>query len=90
LEIGGHLTGFVGLEMTDEMPLQIQVTSRFYFRQRLLNEIFAKPPLPARCGVANRIHRLQFADGEQSDFFGIPSKLLTGRGNPFLYLGEPE
>jgi hypothetical protein len=90
LKPGGNLAGLVGLQATDEMPLEGQVVGRVHFGERLLNEILAEPALTAIGGLTNCLDWLRFADCQQSNFFRISSKSLTGGKNPFCYLGQPE
>ena len=64
---------FIRLQVTDHMPLNI-LWQCLVFLPDLLHFIFPKHTDAQIIGFLKRLHRLCLADGNQSDFFSLPTR----------------
>ncbi len=57
----------VRLEVTDEVPLDVELRQSLRLGRELLGVAFAERPLARRVGLANGIRRLRLRDGHELD-----------------------
>jgi len=75
----GGASGFVALQMADEMPGSLEVGDCGEFPLPFLNAVFAKVAEPGIIGFANRLRRVRFGDADQKNLFGFSGGATRGR-----------
>ena len=73
MEIFGHGAGFVRLQRSDKVPVDIQISKLRYFFQRFLQVVFAETALIVLVSGAYVLCRTGFADSEQQHAIGWPA-----------------
>ncbi len=88
VEVFGREAGLVGLEMTDELPLQRSSSLRA-FGDAFLHTILAHGTEAGPGDVVGGFGGMGFRDGKKSDGGGLASGETTSCGDVALHLGEP-
>jgi hypothetical protein len=66
------------LQVPDEVPGEVQIRQGLILLDALLDEIFAKIPLPCSRGLANLVEGLFFADSEQANARRVAPGVVSG------------
>src|SRR4029079_6794106 len=66
-----HLLCLIGLDVPNEMPVELQVNQVVHFRERILQPVFANVTYATRGGLTNTIRRDGLGDGNERNGLGI-------------------
>src|SRR5262249_21589139 len=90
IEAGAGLSGLVRLEVTNEMPLDLEIGSLINLEEGLLYFVLAEVDLPGKRRRANVLYAKHFRNGDEPDRSGITSGAKGGLRDAIADLSKPQ
>jgi hypothetical protein len=72
-------SGFIALQMADEMPGSLEVGDCGEFPLPFLNTVLAKVAEPGIIAIVNRVRGVRFGNADQKNLFGFSGGATRGR-----------
>jgi hypothetical protein len=84
----GGLAGLVALEVSDEVPFQIEVGERVDLRGGFLNAVLPEDPLAGNGGRAYYLRADGFGNSDEGDGGGVSICAMRRRSDAAAHVGE--